>query len=104
MPGIKIAYILSKFPVFTETFIIREIREIRRRGIDVEVFSLKSAAGDKSKHAEAEELRADTHYIPFIFSLEVWQSVLYYLGTRPRDAWHARQNNRPQYFEPDDAS
>ena len=83
MPGIKIAYILSKFPVFTETFIIREIREIRRRGIDVEVFSLKSAAGDKSKHAEAEELRADTHYIPFIFSLEVWQSVLYYLGTRP---------------------
>lgn len=83
MPEIKIAYILSKFPVFTETFIIREIREIRRRGIDVEVFSLKSAAGDKSKHAEAEELRAGTHYIPFIFSLEVWQSVFYYLVTRP---------------------
>ena len=83
MPEIRIAYILSKFPVFTETFIIREIREIRRRGIEVEVFSLKSAEGDKSKHAEAEELRAGTHYIPFFFSLEVWQSVVYYLRTRP---------------------
>lgn len=83
MSEIKIAYILSKFPVFTETFIIREIREIRRRGIEVEVFSLKGADGDKSKHAEAEELRRDTHYIPFFLSIEVWTSVLYYLLTRP---------------------
>ena len=83
MSEIKIAYILSKFPVFTETFIIREIREIRRRGIDVEVFSLKSADGDKSNHAEAEELRAGTHYIPFFLSAEVWASVLYYLRARP---------------------
>jgi len=80
---IKIAYILSKFPVFTETFIIREISEIRRREIEVEVFSLKSADGDKSKHAEAEELRRGTHYIPFFFSAEVWTSVVHYLLTRP---------------------
>lgn len=83
MSKLKIVYILSVFPAFTETFIIREIREIRRRGIDVQVFSLKNPRRSKSSHYEASELYDITHYVPYVFSLEIYKSLFYFLRTKP---------------------
>lgn len=83
MSEIKIAYILSRFPAFTETFIIREVREIRRRGIGVEVFSLKYAKDREASHADTKELYRSTHYIPYFFSGEVWGAVYFFLRTQP---------------------
>lgn len=37
----RIAYVSSRFPVLSETFIIREVLALQRAGIDVRVFSLK---------------------------------------------------------------
>jgi colanic acid/amylovoran biosynthesis glycosyltransferase len=37
----KVAYILSMFPCWSETFILREIVELQRRGVDITILSLK---------------------------------------------------------------
>lgn len=80
----KIAYILSQFPVLTETFIIREIREIRSRGIEVQVFSLKSPKSRVTSHKDVEDFCGNTHYIAYLFSTAVWRSIYYFLKTQPR--------------------
>lgn len=84
MPHLKIAYILSKFPAFTETFITREIKEIERLGTDVEVFSLKTPLKDEAEHSENKDFQNHAHYYPFIFSTAIWKSLYFYLSTRPK--------------------
>lgn len=37
----KVAYVLSMFPCWSETFILREMLELRRRGVELTIFSLK---------------------------------------------------------------
>ncbi len=37
----KIGYVVSLFPCWSETFIANEIRELRRRGASIEIFSLR---------------------------------------------------------------
>lgn len=37
----RIAYLVSRFPHFTETFIVREIHEVLNAGIDVSVYALR---------------------------------------------------------------
>lgn len=83
MSDLKIAYILSRFPAFTETFIIREIQEMKRRGIDVQVFSLKHPEIRDISHRDAREFYGITHDTAYLFSIEVWKSVLYFLYTQP---------------------
>lgn len=79
----NIAYILSRFPVLTETFIIREIEELRNKKIKVEVFSLKSPNRQEAPHSNTEELIKTTHYYPYLFSLRVWNAFFFYLRTKP---------------------
>ncbi len=78
----KIAYIISRFPTLTETFIIREVEEIKRKGIEIEIFSLASVDRQKMIEAGFSELVKDTHYLPYLFSLQTIQSLFYYLTTR----------------------
>ena len=47
----KIAYILKMYPRFSETFIINEILELERRGVDVRIYSLRKP-DDGRFHAE----------------------------------------------------
>ncbi|MFX0196383.1 MAG: hypothetical protein ACFFCW_09700, partial [Candidatus Hodarchaeota archaeon] len=66
---IKIAYMLDVFPVISETFILDEIIELRKRGLDIVIFSLHPA--DRLPynflvHAESEDLIKETRYLdPF---------------------------------------
>ena len=83
MSRIKIAYILSKFPAFTETFIKREIHEICKRGISVYVFSLKHSKPNEVLHYDDEQLIKSTYYLPYFFSLQTWHAVLHYTRTQP---------------------
>jgi len=59
----KIAYILSEFPVLSETFILNEIVEVIKNGHKVEIFSLSKPTGDLI-HKEIDEykLLEKTHY------------------------------------------
>jgi colanic acid/amylovoran biosynthesis glycosyltransferase len=42
----RIAYVLYSYPALSQAFILREVQELRRRGIDVTPFSLRRAPSD----------------------------------------------------------
>ena len=50
----RIAYVVSTFPKISETFIMGELAEVRRRGVDVRVLSLKRPE-DALRHAGPDE-------------------------------------------------
>jgi colanic acid/amylovoran biosynthesis glycosyltransferase len=91
-----IAYIVSRFPAITETFILYEILELERRGINVEVFSLLRQR-EPVMHREAEELVKRAHY-GRLLSPRLIEANLYWLLKRPRaylGAWRrAVRGNR----------
>jgi glycosyltransferase involved in cell wall biosynthesis len=91
----KVAYIVSRFPALTETFILYEIIELQRRGIRVEVFSLLRQR-EAVMHREAEGLVKRTNY-GRMFSFDLIQANLYWLLRRPRAylaaCWQALRGN-----------
>jgi glycosyltransferase involved in cell wall biosynthesis len=87
MPVKKIAYIASRFPVLTETFITREVEELRHKGIDVEVFSLKGPNLTETSQSNTKELIETTHYYPYFFSFRVWKALIYFFITRPASSF-----------------
>lgn len=59
----KVGYILRKFPVLSETFILNEILELEAQGIEVEIFSIEKP-NDPRFHKDLHRLKAEVHYIP----------------------------------------
>ena len=59
--GLRVAYIMSRFPKLTETFVLDEMLELERQGASVEVFPLWR---EKAKviHPEARALVARAHF------------------------------------------
>jgi len=71
----RIAYIVSGFPTFSETFVLREAVEIKGLGHDVQVYSLKSWV-DPCYYSPAEGIVRSTEYSPFFLSLRLlWANV-----------------------------
>ncbi|HEX8148582.1 MAG TPA: glycosyltransferase [Pyrinomonadaceae bacterium] len=64
-PRAHVAYIMSRFPLLTETFILREMLELERQGASLLVLPLLRAR-QAVRHAEVERLRAEVHYTPFV--------------------------------------
>src|SRR5262244_3699601 len=95
-PSRRVAYIVSRFPAITETFILYEILELRRRGVQVEVFSLLRQR-DSVMHREASELVTRTHY-GRLLSPPIWRANLSWLFKQPRAYlaawWCALRGNR----------
>jgi len=48
MSSLRVAYVLNVFPRISETFIAGELAELRRRGVEVRILSLKSPAEEPS--------------------------------------------------------
>src|SRR4051812_33390712 len=67
---VKVAIVISQFPCNDEVFILRELRALARRGLDLRIFSLKPAP-EKSLHADAKPLLGAAQYSPFLWSREV---------------------------------
>lgn len=82
MKNKKFALILSQFPEIHETFILRELVEMKQKNIDFLLFSLKKCK-DKFVHPEAEILMQETHYSPFIFSWRIISAFVYFLLKTP---------------------
>ncbi len=61
----KIAYIMSRFPKLTETFILYEILAMREMGAQVEIYPLLREKQPWA-HKEALELTEEAHFEPFI--------------------------------------
>jgi glycosyltransferase involved in cell wall biosynthesis len=67
----KIAYTMSRFPKLTETFILYEIIEQERRGMDVSIYPLLCHSQTAS-HPEVQSLVQRAHYEPFLSASILW--------------------------------
>jgi len=77
----KIAYTMSRFPKITETFILYEILELQKQGIEVSLFPILKEE-DSVRHPEAEALMEKAHfYSPF--SMRVLRAQLHWLMRKP---------------------
>ena len=77
-----VVYIMSRFPLLTETFILREMLELERQGVPLAVFPLLRAR-QSVRHAEVGRLKAKVHYTPFL-SPAIISANLGFLRRAPR--------------------
>lgn len=80
--GSPVAYIMSRFPRLTETFILREILELERQGQPVIIFPLLRVQ-QPIRHAEVDQLISRVHYTPLV-SGAILSAQLHYLRRSPR--------------------
>lgn len=78
----EVAYVMSRFPLLTETFILREMLELERQGVSLMVFPLLRAKA-KVRHAELDQLQARVWYTPFL-SWPILRANLHFLTRHPR--------------------
>jgi len=76
-----VAYVTSRFPKLSETFVLTELLAVRRRGVRVDVHPLQRKR-EAVMHPEAREPAASAHYEPLL-SPAVVASQLYWLRRRP---------------------
>ena len=115
----KVAYVISRFPKITETFILYEILELEQQGVQVSIYSLLKPRpsgvhpegaslfkkilermsvpkGEILMHPEAVPLVKRAHYAPF-FSIKILAAQFYYLLRRPTAylsaLWHLLREN-----------
>jgi peptidoglycan/xylan/chitin deacetylase (PgdA/CDA1 family) len=78
----RVAYVMSRFPKLTETFVLYEILALEQRGTAVEVFPLLRERQPVT-HAEAARIVARARYEPFL-SLAILAANLRCATRRPR--------------------
>lgn len=77
----KLAYLVSRFPKISETFILYEILELRRLGFEVDIFPLVREREDV-QHPEVASLTSRTHYYSAL-SAPVILAQLFWITRRP---------------------
>ena len=83
-PGpLKVAYIMSRFPKLTETFILYEILAMEALGAGVEVYPLLRER-ERVLHPEAARMLPRVHFHPFV-SLPVLRAQWHFFRRRPLD-------------------
>jgi glycosyltransferase involved in cell wall biosynthesis len=81
-PGPRVAYLMSRFPKLTETFVLCEMLAVEQQGTRVEIYPLQRERA-KTMHPEAEPLVERAHYQPLL-SPAILASNLAMLLERPR--------------------
>jgi glycosyltransferase involved in cell wall biosynthesis len=81
----RIAYVASLFPKLTETFILREVLEMERAGMNVSLFSIRPRPSEPL-HADALPYLERTRYAPW-FGLEHLSAAVSLSLRRPRRVW-----------------
>jgi colanic acid/amylovoran biosynthesis glycosyltransferase len=77
----KIAYIMSRFPKLTETFILYEILALESFAVPVEIYPLLRAH-QRVAHPEAQRLVKQAHFHPFL-SLPILYAQWYFIRQCP---------------------
>ncbi len=77
----RVAYTMSRFPKVTETFVLYEILEMERAGIDVSVFPLLLER-ENTRHPEVAQIMHKVHFAPFI-SFAILRANLCWLTASP---------------------
>lgn len=79
--GLKVAYVMSRFPKLSETFILTELEALDQLGIELEVFPLLREHQDVA-HPEAERWTRRARFEPFV-SLPILKANLEFMVRRP---------------------
>jgi colanic acid/amylovoran biosynthesis glycosyltransferase len=69
----KVAYVVKRYPRYSETFIVNEILELEKQGVEIEIFSLRPCC-DTHFQDSISRVRAPVHYVP-------------YAGVKAQDLW-----------------
>ena len=77
----RVAWMMSRFPKITETFILNEMLAAEAAGVQVELFPLRRERTTKM-HPEAERFLQQAHFLP-LMSFEILIDNLWTLMTRP---------------------
>jgi colanic acid/amylovoran biosynthesis glycosyltransferase len=80
--GARVAYVMSRFPKLTETFVLAELLAVEQRGVPLDVYPLLRERAPLT-HAGAQRIAGCAHYEPFL-SPAIAASQLYWLWKRPR--------------------
>lgn len=76
-----VAYILGSYPRISETFILNEILELGRRGVTIEIFSIKRS-DEKVTHLGVQKTER-VHYLPQPSPLRMLRGHIYWLFRNP---------------------
>ena len=81
---VRLAYLLSQYPAVNHVFMLREIRQLRQQGFQIQVASIRGPdrPPEAMTEVEREEARS-THYIKDASLLEVIQAHAVTLASRP---------------------
>ncbi|MEE2745906.1 MAG: glycosyltransferase, partial [Pseudomonadota bacterium] len=87
----RIAVVVKGYPRLSETFVAQEILELERRGLSIQIFSLRYP-GDYKKHPVHEEIKASVVYLPeylyqelsrvFRAIFSVWKRPTFFVAVR----------------------
>lgn len=78
----KVAYIMSRFPKLTETFVLYEALAVQQQGIQVEIYPLLRE-NQRVTHPEARKMAERARFAPFV-SLPILDSQRFFLKRQPR--------------------
>jgi colanic acid/amylovoran biosynthesis glycosyltransferase len=78
-----VGYVLRKFPVLSETFVLNEILALESRGVDVHVFTL-APSRDPRFHEGVGRLKATIHHVPGPMELSM---LLAHAKRQARRSW-----------------
>jgi colanic acid/amylovoran biosynthesis glycosyltransferase len=81
-PRLRIAYIMSRFPKLSETFILNEVLAMLARDVEVKLFPLLRTS-EAVVQPEARRLADGARHVPFL-SAAVLGSQIYFLFAHPR--------------------
>ncbi len=85
-PGVRprgrVAYMMSRFPKLTETFVLYEIVAVQAQGVPVELYPLQRER-TTAMHPEAVPLVARAHFLPLV-APRFLRAHAYYLRHKPR--------------------
>ena len=79
---LNVAYIMSRFPKLTETFVLYEMLALQGQGVGVEIFPLINER-TTIMHEEAKAFAARARYQPMV-SWPIMKAQWHFLRTRPR--------------------
>ena len=68
----KIGYIVRKFPVLSQTFILNEMLELEAQGVDLHIFSTEKPNTPRY-HKNLHKLKATVTYLPDLLE---WKTLL----------------------------
>src|SRR6266404_370936 len=97
MPSIqpvRVGYVLKMFPRLSETFILNEVLELERQGLELRIFSLKRPA-EAVFHAQTKLVRSPITYLPeniFYAPFRVFRGQ-FHVWLKFRRAWRRALRN-----------